>query len=197
MTALLERVKFIGGNSGGEQLGDELPELGTPNGDGAAQLDPDPEPDKKARRRPRNEGPAAAKPARSSTSSTRNAGKFTSRATVQRQMSDELNAYAKMVALTWSMTDPECAGVLNEQSTAIAESLASLCARSDWLVERFQTTTMLADVIKLLHAALPLGRAVYVHHVAGRGQGDDEQGAHDAVSVADPSYAPYEPYAVR
>lgn len=187
MTALLERVKFIGGNGGGEGPNDEpLPGMPEQPEAGPA-LDADPEPDKKARRRPRNTGPAAGRPA--GRAAPRNAGKFTSRATMVKNMADELDAYAKALALAWSMSDPVCAPVLSEQSRAIADSLAALLGRSDWVMQRFEQTTVLADSFRLLSASLPVLRAVYVHHVAERGR--EEGDGHDAVTFDTAEYPAY------
>lgn len=186
MTALLERAKLIGKSAPegepAEQLGDQLGDV--------IELDRDPEPGRRTRRRPRAEQPAATSSARKSPA--RSGGKFTSREQVRKGIEDEINMYAKMLALTWSMTDPGCGEVLNETSANIARDLAALAARSEWIVERFETTSLFADIAKLLHSLLPLARAVYTHHVAGR-RDQDDQGEGERVTVAT-DYQPYQPY---
>ncbi len=191
MTALLERVKFLGS---GEP---EVPDLdgAAAGGDGAELFDPDPAPGAKARR---STGAAPATARKSATSKTtaagqkRTGGKFVSRTTIQNQMAEEIEAYAKMLALTWSMTDEHCAAVLNDTSANIARDLAALAARSDWVVERFQTTSLLADCFKAMHSLFPLLRAVYAHHIATRGELPDEE--MDRVTVADDGLAGYAPW---
>lgn len=193
MTALLERVKFLTGTEA------EVPELDTTaaGGDGADTFDPDPAPGAKARRAT---GAAPAAPKKSAASRAtaatqkRTGGKFVSKTAIQTQMAEEIEAYAKMLALTWSMTDEHCAAVLNDTSATIARDLAALAARSEWIVERFQTTSLLADCFKALHSLLPLLRAVYTHHIATRGEQPEEE--MDRVTVADDGlngYAPWRP----
>lgn len=190
MTALLDRVKFIGGNGGGDQ-GDapELPPLDL----GPEGLDPDPQPDPGTRSRR-----AAKSSASAATAATqkRAGGKFVSPAKAQADLADELESYVKMMALTWSLTDEHCAGVLNDTSKAIAGDLAKLLGRSEWVMEKFQTTSLLADCMKLLHHAWPLLRAVYAHHVAGRPTEQEEE-QHDPVTFVDPNaYGPWRPTVV-
>lgn len=185
MTTILDRAKLTGGSVAepgpAEPLGDVI------------ELDRDPEPGRRSRRRPRAEQPAAAssspRRARSTSSST------PSRDAVRKGIQDEINMYAKMIALSWSMTDPECAGVLNETSGNIARDLANLASRSEWIVERFETTSLFADIAKCLHSLLPLLKVIYVHHVAGRGRDQDDQGEGEGerVTVAT-EYRPYQPY---
>lgn len=178
MTSLLDRAQLIGG----EEL--TAPEgLGDP--DAVGELDADPAPGRAAsRRRPRigRKSTAAKAPAKTQ----RSGGKFVSRAAQVKLLREELEAYAKLAALTWSVTDEHCAGVLNETSGQIAESLSSLLGRSDWLMERFQTTTMLADVVKLGHALLPLGRAVFAHHLTARPEPEEVSQRESVTTVYEP-----------
>jgi hypothetical protein len=191
MTALLDRAELTDPAAG------ELPELGEPGAVG--ELDADPEPGRRPRRRRgllagavagRSSSRKSAASKATASTQKRAGGKFVSRAKQVEQMRDEVDAYLKMAALTWSMRDPECATVLNDSSAQIAESLAGLLGRSDWLMERFQQTTMLADVVKLLHALAPLARSVFSHHLAGRG--DIQEGAPERESSAT-VYEPWRP----
>lgn len=187
MSALLERARLTGGSTVEPEPVDQL-------GADVIELDRDPEPGRRTRRRGRGEQPAASssprKPARSG-------GKFTSAEQVRKGIEDEINMYAKMVALSWSMSDPECAGVLNDSSANIARDLAALAARSEWIVERFATTSLFADVAKLLHSLLPVARAVYTHHVAGRRaeEPDDTEGVERVTVATDYAYSPFRPAA--
>lgn len=190
MTAgLLSRVKFIGGDSGA----DAPPLDTTPTEPSLPGLDPDPEPAPDTRSAKQARKSAAS--ANTSAKQSRSGGKFVSTSKIQADIADELNSYAKMVALTWSMSDETCAAVLNETSEAITKDLAALLARSEWVREKFTTTSMLADCFKLLHHAWPLLRAVYAHHLSPARH--DEEGEHDAVTVGIPvdpdAYAPWRP----
>lgn len=188
MTVLLDRAKLTGESGTDPEQPEQL-------GADVIELDADPTPGRRSRRRAR---PAAAAASSPRTKQPRTGGKFTSRDQVQKGIADEINMYAKMLALTWSMSDPECAGVLNDTSANIARDLAALAARSDWIVERFETTSLFADIAKVLHSALPLLKAVFAHHVAGRRDQDEGEGVGERVTVATdygaPSYAPYRPY---
>lgn len=192
MTALLERVRFLGGNGGGDQ-GDapELPALDL--GPDALEPDPQPAPETRSRRASRSAASSA-----TAATQKRTGGKFVSPAKIQQDIADEIDSYLKMIALTWSLTDEHCAGALNETSAAIAGDLAKLAARSEWVMEKFQTTSLLADIMKTLHHLWPLLRAVYAHHLSGRGVDQEEEVApYEPVTVVDPNtYGPWRPQVV-
>lgn len=189
--SLLDRAKLTGDAPAPEPA--ELEQPGE-----VIELDRDPEPGRRARRAGRRQAAAASNPA--PRKQARAGGKFTSRDQIQKGIADEIEMYSRMLALTWSMTDPECATVLSDSSAKIATELAALCARSEWIVEHFQTTSLFGDIAKLLHALLPLGRAVFAHHIAGR-RGEEDPGEVDRVTVATEygaapagvQYAPFRP----
>lgn len=187
MTSLLERVRFLGGDGSGQEAAEpetqELPPL----------LDQDPEPASAVRAKPRNTRPAAARPA--STSRTpRNGGKFQSKAAVEKGVADELNMWLKLMAGMWSLSDEHCAGVLNETSEQIAADMAKLASRSDWLMERFETTSLLADLGKAMVHLAPLVRAMWQHHGPSARRAEQEEETHDAIPVMDPNaYGPWRP----
>ena len=184
MTTLLERVRFLGGDN-------PEPEVPAVGGDGADLLDPDPAPGRKTAARPSTAAKSAAS-RKTAAGQTRTGGKFVSSAKVRDQMAEELDAYVKMIALTWSMSDEECAGVLNDTSAQISRDLAAVLSRSDWIVERFQATTLFADCMKLAHSLFPLLRTIYAHHVANRAQ--PEEYDREPVTVPDvEGYAPWRP----
>lgn len=193
MTALLERVKFLGGNGGNDEPdAPTLPDLDL--GPDALEPDPQPAPETRSRRASRV---AASK--ETAAKQSRTGGKFVSSAKLKKDMADEIESYAKMMALTWSLSDEHCAGVLNDTSSAIAADLANLLSRSEWVMEKFQTTSLLADCMKLLHHAWPLLRAVYQHHVAGRPseQDQEEEQQHEPITLVDPNaYGPWRPTVV-
>lgn len=175
-TGLLERVKFLGGDGGTPDVLDELPALDL----GPDGLDPDPQPAPETRKKAKSQVSAetAAKQPRAG-------GKFVSTAKQTQQLADELELWLRMLAATWSITDEPCAGALNATSKVIAEDLARLGARSEWVMDKFQTTSLLGDCAKLAMHSWPLIKAIYRHH-GGRAMLDEDQGdEHEAVTVED------------
>ncbi len=190
-TGLLNRVVFSGGNQGG----DEAPALDAPDQLEAPPLEADPAPGQKTRSRSAARKSAAS--AKTSAGQSRTGGKFVSRASVQKDIADQLNVWMKMFALGWSTTDPECAGVLNDTSKQIADDLASLMSRSEWVRNNFSTSTMIGDAIKAASSVAPLARAVYKHHLspearAARHQHTEEGPQDEPTAFVDPNaYAPW------
>lgn len=188
MTGLLERVRFAGGN------GADAPEL-PPLDLGPEALDPDPQPDPGTRSRKASAKATAS--AATAAKQTRTGGRFVSSKQAQKDLADELESYAKLLALTWSLSDETCAAVLNETSAAICADLAALGARSEWVMEKFRSTSLLADLMKLIHHAWPLLRVVYQHHISGRQTEQEEEVEHEPVTVVDPNtYGPWRPSVV-
>lgn len=192
MTALLERVRFLGGNGPNEQEPSEpLPEL-------AEGFDRDPEPSAEVRKSPRKERPAATSSPRAAR--PRVGGKFVSPADAQKKIADELEMYIKLGAAAWSVADEECAGALNETSALIAADFAKLAARSEWVMEKLQTTSLLGDLVTATLHARPFLQAVYRHHWsrdarARRAMGTEE--SYDTAVIAEPvdpyAYGPWRP----
>lgn len=167
MVGLLERVNFRDrGDPPEADVAASVGELG--------ELDPDPPPGRKTRSR----------------SSTRRGGassKTTTTAQAKRQISDEIETYAKMTALAWSIRDEHCGAVLNATSKGIADSLASLVIRSDYLVDKFTTGTLFLDIAKFVHEVAPLVGAVWTHHIVRKTVDEPEP-------VPDGNWHTYAPY---
>lgn len=157
-------------------------------------LDPDPVPGKRTRRRPRQPktAPAGRTGSTGPTRQRRSGGRFASRDQIRTGIQDEINMYTKMLALTWSMSDPECGEALNAASSDIARDLANLCTRSEWIMENFATTSLIGDIARLLHSALPVLRAVYTHHMGAGRRGVEPEG--DVSGDGYPAYQPYVPF---
>lgn len=190
MTALLERVKFLGGNGG------EAPELDTTATDDTEQYDPDPAPGTKARRATGATARKSAASAKTASTQKRTAGKFVAKGAVQEQITAEIEMLVKGLAFLWSMSDEHCAGVLNDTSAAIARDWAAVAGRSEWLVEKITTTSLMADLMKAMISTAPVIKALYVHHIAAK---PDEGEEFDRVTVADEGldgYAPWRPAVV-
>lgn len=189
MTALLERVKFLGGNGGTPDSAPdeptvELPEL-------AEGFDRDPEPAPETRKRSAASAATAAK-------QKRTGGRFVSSKQATKDVADEIDMWIKAGALAWSLSDEDCAAVLNDTSSIIAADLAKLAARSDWVMERITTGGVIGDVVTLLIHLRPLAKVIMSHHgpAARRARAEEEEMTYDNVTVgpADPDrYAPFRP----
>lgn len=186
MSALLERVRFLGGDGGSpapDEVTEPLPEL-------ADGFDRDPEPAPEARKRAASSATAARQ--------KRAGGKFVSNKAAVRDVADEIDMWMKGLALAWSMSDEHCGEVLNATSSVIAADLARLASRSDWVMERITTGGILGDIMTALIHARPLIQAVWAHHgpAARRARAEQEEEGYDDVTVgaADPDrYAPFRP----
>lgn len=171
MPSLLDRL-MNGDNDTGNviELDDEFPaEL-------REEIVPDPTPGKSRSARPAR----ATSPARPAVS-----------AAAKKKVTLELDAYIKMAALAWSIKDQHCGPVLNEQSRAIAESIAELISRNPALVQWVETSGMLTDWAKLAMAIGPVVSAFRQHHIVRSVQ--DDEGGDDAPDYS--RYAAYRPSA--
>lgn len=134
-------------------------------------LDPDPVPGKRSR---------------PSGGSGRGPGR-PSKASVVTGIQTEIEAYLKLAAATWSLSDPDCAGALSDQSRAMASAAAALIARNPKMVESFHTGTLIGDVVKLLTASAPVIKAIASHHV---GKQQQQEVGPDDLADRFPAYAP-------
>ena len=89
-----------------------------------------------------------------------------SRSQIEREVSEELEAIMKMIAMGWSVLDTECGPVLSKQAKDIADSLTDILAKNPKLLQRFKDMTGFGDYGKLLFAVLPVIQAVSRHHLA-------------------------------
>lgn len=110
-------------------------------------------------------------------------------AAARKRCADELEAFAKMAALALSVRDEHCGGVLNDQSRAIADSLAELLARNPALMQWVESSGMVGDWLKLWFALQPVVMAFRDHHVLKRVGDDQGAGGADA-----PDYSQFVPY---
>lgn len=139
----------------------------------AAALDADPVPAKKAAKK-------AAGAARR--------GRPTRSDTTRKQLRDEIEMYVKMGGLAWSIRDEVCGPALDEHSAKIADALVDLIMRSDWLVEKAQTTSLLADFFQAGMALYPVVKTIVAHHARPH---HEDGGAGDAPDWS--AYSPYRP----
>lgn len=89
-----------------------------------------------------------------------------------KDFAEDVNAGLKLVAMMWAAQDPICAGVLNEQSTAIAESLADLISQSARMRKMLANGIGIGKILPLLMATMPVITTVRLHHMGPR---EDEQ----------------------
>ena len=106
---------------------------------------------------------------------------------MEREVREEIQAILTMASLMWSVPDPECGGVLHEQSRQIAESLTALLRRNPRLLASLRAAGWMGDWVGLAMAVGPVASAVYRHHMAPR----DEKA--NTGYDGDPT-APTEPY---
>lgn len=138
---------------------------------GLEGLDQDPEP---AAPKPRGRKPRAAGKAKAAAKTpARRATKAALRAKVQ----DEVTMYLSLAAAGWELRDPDCAAAATQERIAvIAERLTSMIARNDALLEMAGKSGIIGDIVALIHAAWPIGRAVWqAHGPAGTGHAVEDQ----------------------
>lgn len=110
-------------------------------------------------------------------------------AAARKRVADELEAYVKMAALTWSLRDEHCAPVLSDQSRAIADSLATILGRNPALLQWVEHTGMIGDWVKLWMAISPVVSAIREHHITKTVKSDD-----GGAGVDYTQYAAYRPH---
>lgn len=198
MTTLLERVRFLApGGTDAAGTADEptavLPEL-------EPGFDRDPEPTA-AVRKPVKE-PRSQASSRTAAKQPRTGGKFVSSAAQVKSTADEIDMMLKLLAMAWSVTDEDCADVLNETSSRIAADAAKLVSRSPWLMEHVSMGGWLGDALKLALSLKPLATQMWQHHspAARRARLAEQEGEYEGVNVnhAEPfiqpdRYGPYRP----
>lgn len=86
-------------------------------------------------------------------------------ASVRKQVADELHAYISLAAMTWSLRDQHCGGVLDDNARKMADALAELIARNPKLVEWIHTSGLVGDWMKLIIVFTPLVSAIRDHHI--------------------------------
>lgn len=148
------------------------------DGEEQGELTPDPTPGKAPRKRTR----AAAK------APTVRPPAPVSRAVATRNISEELQVYAGMIALTVSARgDQVCSAAISAQSKELADALAALIARSDWLMSTVHSGGLIRDIVKVAMAGWPIVAAVRAHH-GGVREGAEGERADDLAG-----FAPYRP----
>jgi hypothetical protein len=111
---------------------------------------------------------------------------------MEKEVREEIQALLTMASLMWSIPDPECAGVLHEQSRQIAESLTALLRRNPRLLASLRAAGWMGDWVQLAMAVGPVASAIYRHHMVPKPEEEtDYDGDPTAPRVADfPAYIP-------
>jgi len=172
--SLMDRITFREPGEGSEP---DVHAMLTADDEDGGQLDQDPEPGRSPRRRSTT---------RTTTTRTRAKAaigpKTLTPAKVRQEIKDEIAVYLKLAAATWGLSCEVCGAAADEQVEPLAAGLADMVCRSPALVEKFHTTSMLADLIKVLHAAAPIAKAAMKHraehtheHEGTGGVGDFER----------------------
>lgn len=104
---------------------------------------------------------------------------------------DELEVLQKVLAGAWTIRDPHCGPVLNQQAREIAEQVAEIFATNATVMHWFEEAVGISGWIKLCKAVAPIFAAVYAHHIAKTAghQEDDTHGYPDPLG----QFAPWSP----
>ena len=117
--------------------------------------------------------PGAKRRGRPPGSKNRNTASAT-QAKFAKDFAEDANAAIKLAALMWSSTDPMCAGVLNTQSEAIAESLADLISQSERMRRIIGNGLGFGKILPLLMAMSPVIATIKLHHLTPPQQEESE-----------------------
>lgn len=83
---------------------------------------------------------------------------------VKKEIKDEVEALILLMSLPVAMRDPECAGVLVQQSADIADAVAAIAMKNDALRRMIMSGGDAMMYVKLATALAPVGLQVYHHH---------------------------------
>lgn len=112
----------------------------------------------------------------------------------EREVKDEVAATLEMFALAWSIPDPHCGIVLHENSEKIASALTQCLRRNPRLLAYMRSSGWFGDYLKLFMVTLPVGRAIWAHHVAPAPEENTTNGyTGDPTAPHVPFYPPYLP----
>ena len=111
---------------------------------------------------------------------------------MEKEVREEVQAILTMASLMWSVADPECGGVLHEQSRQIADSLTALLRRNPRLLASLRAAGWMGDWVQLAMAVGPVASAFYRHHMAPKAEkAPDYDGDPTAPTFPDfPGYIP-------
>lgn len=98
----------------------------------------------------------------------------TTQAKFAKDFGEDLNAGLKMLALMWTPRDPMCAGVLDAQSEAIAESLADLLSQSARIRKVLANGLGIGKILPLMMAVSPVIATIRMHHLAPKDEPSEE-----------------------
>lgn len=127
------------------------------------ELDPDPVPNEKPKRRRAPTRQASPKPRAA-------AVKTIDR--VAKEVGNDLATMLEMTATVWAVRDQCCAPVLGAQSKDIGQALAAILARNPELLQKFanaETGVFVMQMLTLARALMPVGKAVFENHVMRQG----------------------------
>lgn len=106
---------------------------------------------------------------------------------------DELEVLMKIGAGAWTIRDPHCGPVLNQQAREIAEQVADIFATNANVMHWFDEAIGISGYIKLCKAVAPVFAIAYAHHIAKSVGRDQEEDAHGGFSDPLGQYAPWSP----
>lgn len=103
----------------------------------------------------------------------------------------ELEALMKLLSGAWTLRDPHCGPVLNQQAHDIAVEVSELLATNATVMRWFEEAVGISGWVSLCKALTPVFAVVYAHHIA-KSVGRDEE---DTYGGSDPigQFAPWSP----
>lgn len=105
-------------------------------------------------------------------------------------VADELEVLFKVGAGAWSVRDPHCGPVLNQQAREIADEVAELLSTNATVMQWFDQAVGISGWVKLFKAVQPVFVAFYAHHISKKaGQEEEETNAPDPLG----RFAPWSP----
>lgn len=150
---------------------------------------PDPQPGADAPHTETDELPADPAPSRRSRKGRRTAARSATRVKATRgeenQVRDALTMLYTLPAWGLQMRDPHCGGALMAQRDDIIKALTPIVCRNPAMLAWFTAANApWMDVLALLQALLPVGQAVWGHHVTHTAGGDEQAGGGGLVDLS-------------
>lgn len=109
---------------------------------------------------------------------------------LRNKIAAEIEMYADFMALPLVMRDPVCGQALADQAKPIAKAIAKILSRYPDLAHKFVASGAIGDWLALGMAVMPVGKAIYAHHIAPQPQ---EEHRHDDGTQLPPGFDPFRP----
>lgn len=119
------------------------------------------------------------------------AGRIMSKAQMITKVQAEVSMYLMLAQGAWDLRDPTCAAVATQDRLDImAESMTNMIARNETMLKYAASSGIIGDIVKILHAVLPIAREVWRNHGPGGLGHQSIEEVTDAYAQRFPPYAP-------